>query len=69
MNFGEGLQKVFEGKSIRLSYWEEGYKVKAQYPDTGSKMTTTYLYLDSLYIRVPWIPTQTEIFSNYWEEC
>lgn len=67
MHFYEAIKLVQEGKSVRLKSWNEGVKIKAQFPD--SKMTHPYLYVESIYGRVPWVPTQVEMFSMSWEEC
>jgi hypothetical protein len=66
MNFGEAFEAVKQGKSMRLPAWTLDMTVKAQYPDACSKMTEPYLYVDSCYGRVPWQPTEVELFSEDW---
>lgn len=52
---------------MRLSHWSSDVQIKVQIPDENSKMTAPYLYVESRYGRVPWIPTQIEMFSDKWE--
>jgi len=51
---------------MRLPHWKEDVIIKIQFPDEHSKMTTPYLYVESRFGRVPWIPTQIELFSREW---
>lgn len=55
--------------AIRLPQWSEDVKIKLQVPDKHSKMTAAYLYVESRFGRVPWIPTQIELLSDKWEDC
>jgi len=66
MNFGEAFEEVKKGKSMRLPRWSEDVLIKAQYPDTHSKMTAAYLYVESRYGKVPWKETMIELFSEDW---
>ncbi|MCG8208179.1 hypothetical protein J2Q01_11965 [Tenacibaculum finnmarkense genomovar finnmarkense] len=52
---------------MRLAHWSKDVMIKIQYPDEKSKMTAPYLYVQSRFGNVPWIPTQIELFSNEWE--
>lgn len=67
MNFSEALEKVKQGKSMRLPHWKSDVIVKAQFPDENSKMTAPYLYVESRYGKVPWKETFIELFSEEWE--
>ncbi len=67
MNFGEALEEVKKGKSMRLPFWSGEVLIKAQYPDKNSKMTHPYLYVDSRFGKVPWKETVVELFSEDWE--
>jgi len=67
MNFGEALEEVKTGKSMRLPNWQEDVKIKVQYPDAHSKMTAPYLYVDSRFGKVPWKETMIELFAANWE--
>lgn len=51
---------------MRLPHWKEDVIVRIQFPDENSKMTAPYLYVESRFGRVPWIPTQIELFSREW---
>lgn len=69
-DFGSAFNKLCTlepGKyGIRLSTWEAEVLVKVQMPDDNSYMTGPYLYKETKYSRVPWVPTQEEMFSNEW---
>lgn len=66
LNFGEALEALKIGKSVRLPNWSPDVKIRAQYPDENSKMTAPYLYVESRYGRVPWKETMIELFSEDW---
>lgn len=66
MNFGKAFEEAKKGRAMRLDEWTLDMTVKAQYPDKHSKMTEPYLYVDSRFGRVPWQPTEVELFSEYW---
>lgn len=51
---------------MRLPHWKEDVVVRIQFPDENSKMTAPYLYVESRFGRVAWIPTQIELFSKDW---
>ena len=67
MNFGQALEEVKKGKSMRLPEWSDDVLIKAQYPDDNSKMTAPYLYVESRYGKVPWKETMIELFNDNWE--
>lgn len=67
MIFGEAFEAVKEGKGMRLPAWSEDVIIRAQYPDTMSKMTAPYLYVESRFGKVPWKETMIELFSEEWE--
>jgi hypothetical protein len=66
MNFEKAFEQVKSGKSMRLPQWQEDVKIKAQYPDEHSKMTSPYLYVVSRFGKVPWKETMVELFSEEW---
>lgn len=69
MNFGEAFEQVKKEKGdvgMRLSMWSPDIIIRAQYPDTHSKMTQPYLYVDCKLGRVPWIPSIPELFLEDW---
>ncbi len=69
MTFGSAVDKIQANKRavMYLPSWSREVKVKVQRPDSGSKMTHPYFYVDSRYGLVPWIPTMVEMFSTKWE--
>lgn len=67
LSFGHALELLKTGHAIRLPHWKSDVRIKLQTPDAYSKMTAPYLYVESRYGRVPWIPTQIELLSNNWE--
>lgn len=67
MNFGQAFEAVKQGKGMRLPMWKEDVVIRAQYPDSNSKMTAPYLYVESRFGRVPWKDTMIELFSENWE--
>ncbi|MCD8405799.1 hypothetical protein G1K75_09505 [Tenacibaculum finnmarkense] len=69
-SFSEAFKKTKAGQGslkMRLVHWSKDVMIKIQYPDEKSKMTAPYLYVQSRFGNVPWIPTQIELFSNEWE--
>lgn len=74
MKFGEALEIIKKGTyGMRLPKWKPDVLICAWKPnktlsDTAyTAMSHAYLYVTSRYGRVPWIPTQVEIFSDDWE--
>ena len=79
MNFGEVLEALKQGKKVQRTGWNgNGLFVTLQVPDENSKMTKPYMYLTSPVgstkqyggeekeNRIPWIPSQTDIFAEDW---
>lgn len=70
MTFGKALDLInYKDKflAMRLPQWKEDVKIMVQFPDEHSKMTAPYLYVESRFGCVPWIPTQIELLSDSWE--
>lgn len=67
LNFGQAMEYLRQGKSMRLPHWHENVRIKIQYPDKNSKMTAPYLYVESDNGKIPWKETFIELFSNEWE--
>lgn len=71
VSFAEAIMQLqAEGDAeayIRIDKWKEDVKVKIQWPDEHSKMTAPYLYVESRYGRVPWVPTQIEMLSEVYD--
>lgn len=70
MTFGKAFDAIREDPGnmyMRLPQWKEDVKIRVQTPDTNSKMTAPYLYVESRFGKVPWKETMIELFSNDWE--
>jgi len=68
MEFEQALALVKQASmGMRLPNWKPDVVVRAQFPDENSKMTHPYLYVESRYGKVPWIPTWPEMFNDNWE--
>ena len=69
MNFGDAFEEIRldTDKSMRLPHWSREVKIKVQQPQPESKMTASYLYVESRYGLVPWKETMIELFSEEWE--
>ena len=68
LNFSDALEAVKAGDSIQREGWNgKDLTVKIQVPDSGSKMTLPYLYIE--YPdgrRCPWLASQTDILAEDW---
>lgn len=67
MSFSEAFELVKKGYGMRLPQWKVDTVIKMQKPDTFSKMTVPYLYVESRFGCVPWKETNIELFSDEWE--
>lgn len=67
MKFEEAFAEAKNGKAMRLRKWKQDVAVMVQWPDEGSANTAPYLYVESRFGRVPWTPTQIELFAADWE--
>lgn len=65
--FGCVLAALKEGRAARLPHWQPDVRIMLQVPDEHSKMTHTYMYVQSRFGCVPWNPTQVELLSEEWE--
>ncbi|MFC0178986.1 DUF2829 domain-containing protein [Thorsellia kenyensis] len=74
LNFGQALEAVKQGKKVQRSGWNgSGLWVEMQVPDSHSKMTLPYLYLNypdnaktTPSAKVPWLASQTDILAEDW---
>lgn len=71
MSFGRAFNHINnpitkDKMGMRLSHWKEDVVIRIQFPDEDSKMSAPYLYVESRFGRVPWMPNQIEIFSRDW---
>ncbi len=67
LSFGRALWALRQGIAVRLPHWKPDVRIMLQVPDEHSKMTAPYLYVQSRFGCVPWIPTQIELLSEEWE--
>ena len=78
MNFGDALIAIKAGKKVIRKGWNgSGIFVTGQFPDKNSKMSSPYAYIDTTGLktnnpdaptcRVPWLPSQTDMFAEDWE--
>ena len=66
-SFGDAVDEIRYGlAAMRLPQWKSEVLIKYQSPDENSKMTAPYLYVESRFGRVPWIPTMIELLSTEW---
>ena len=75
MNFGQALENLKIGGKVARKGWNgKGLWIELQIPDSYSKMSLPYLYInypkDALNTpgaRVPWLASQTDILAEDWE--
>lgn len=79
MNFGQAIELLKQGRQVRRKGWNgKGIFLELQVPDEFSKMTHSYIYIDTTRLetnnpcapkdRVPWLASQTDMLSDDWEE-
>lgn len=74
MNFGEALAALKAGDKVARRGWNgKGMWLNLQRPDTFSKMTLPYVYLNypddaanTPGARVPWLASQTDMLAEDW---
>ena len=68
MNFGETLTLVKAGIKMTRAGWNgKGMWIEIQRPDTHSKMTLPYLFLNYPHgDKVPWLASQTDMLQDDW---
>lgn len=78
MNFGEALDLLKKGKRVTRKGWNgKGIFIELQRPDENSKMTHSYIYIDTTGLqtdnphapkdRVPWLASQTDMLAEDWK--
>jgi len=75
MNFSDALNELKEGNKIARSGWNgKGLWLELQLPDSNSKMTLPYVYINypvdssnTPGARVPWLCSQTDMLAEDWE--
>jgi hypothetical protein len=70
MDFSQALEDLMEGRVVARRSWPGDQYVAAQIPDANSKMSHPYLYVGAVasQARVPWQPTQVDLFASDWFE-
>ena len=77
MTFGHAIEAVKKGCKIARKGWNgKGIFVELQTPDSLSKMSSPYLFIDTTGLqtdndhapksRVPWLASQTDMLSDDW---
>lgn len=74
MDFGDALVNLKAGKRVARKGWNgKGLWLELQRPDTFSKMTLPYIYLNypddadnTPGARVPWLASQTDMLCEDW---
>ena len=77
MDFGDTLFQLRLGHKMTRRGWDNKQMfIKLQMPTAESKMTASYIYIerenyytsntDKPSMRVPWIPTQTDLLATDW---
>jgi hypothetical protein len=78
MNFGQAIEALKNGQQVRRTGWNgKGIFIALQTPDGNSKMTHSYIYIDSSGLQtdnlnapkviVPWLASQTDMLSEDWQ--
>lgn len=66
MTFGEAFEHMKWSGKVKLPDWKDDVYISIQNVDKNSKMTHMYMYVTSRFGKVPWLPTQVEIFREDW---
>jgi len=68
VSFQMALTHLKAGRRVARNGWNsKGMWLKAQFPDTGSKMTLPYIYMKTADDnQVPWLASQTDLLEEDW---
>lgn len=68
LTIGSAISHLREGKSVARENWNgKGQFLELQVPDSNSKMTLPYIYINTVQgDRVPWLASQTDILATDW---
>ena len=79
LKFGEVIEQIRNGKKVSRVGWNgKGLYIQLQIPDEKSFMTRPYIYItspsgstkqygdDPSEHRIPWLPSNTDIFAEDW---
>lgn len=75
MNFGKALEALKVGGKVTRTGWNgSNLWLELQIPDTYSKMTLPYIYINypenaknTPGAKVPWLASQTDMLAEDWE--
>ena len=69
MDFGNAIRCLKNGEHVCREGWNaKGMWLTLQIPDTNSKMTSPYIYLNTANGKVvPWVASQTDMLSDDWQ--
>ena len=76
-DFGLALCELKAGRKVARTGWNgKGIHLELQVPDTHSKMTSPYIFIDTTGLqtdneaapksRVPWLASQTDMLADDW---
>lgn len=77
MNFGQAIEQLKLGNKVARQGWNgKGIFIELQVPDENSKMTGSYVYIDTIGLQtdnklaakilVPWFASQTDMLAEDW---
>ena len=77
LNFGLALEAMKAGRKVAREGWNgKGIFIQLHRPDSGSKMTSPYIYIDTTGLQtdnpaapkslVPWLASQTDMLADDW---
>jgi len=77
MDFGQALKVLRSGGRVARDGWNGiGIFIELQTPDEHSKMTSPYIYIDTIGLEtdndaapksvVPWLASQTDLLAEDW---
>ena len=78
MNFGLAIEAMRKGRRVARKGWNgKGIFCELQTPDTNSKMTSPYIYINTTGLQtdnqdapkslVPWLASQTDMLADDWQ--
>ena len=77
MDFGQAISAMKDGERVARKGWNgKGIFIELQTPDSNSKMTSPYIFIDTTGLqtdnldapksRVPWLASQTDMLAEDW---
>lgn len=77
-DFGWAIEQLKAGNKVARSGWNgKGIHIELQVPDTHSKMSHPYIFIDTTGLqtenpdapksRVPWLASQTDMLAEDWQ--